>query len=75
MRWGRLPEKATIDPGAIEPIPEPSWILDIDMFSTKRNQLDPKQLVEDARVYSERIYTFFRWVVEDEFLKQYGGKI
>jgi uncharacterized protein (TIGR04255 family) len=75
IRWGRLPEKATIDPGAIEPISEPSWILDIDMFSTQRNQLNPNQLVEDARGYSERIYAFFRWVVEDEFLRQYGGNI
>jgi uncharacterized protein (TIGR04255 family) len=73
LHWGRLPEKATIDPGTIEPIDKPSWILDIDAFSIHRSQFDPDQLVKDATFYAERIYTFFRWVVEDEFIKQYGG--
>src|SRR5690606_38109897 len=32
-RWGHLPPGTTVDPAAIEPAPEKSWILDLDMFS------------------------------------------
>jgi len=74
-RWGRLPQNATVDPNAIEPIADPSWILDLDMFSI----LPPRpfsvdEVASTARAYSERIYSVFRWVVENEFLERYGGK-
>lgn len=75
VRWGRLPAKATIDPGAIEPDDRPSWILDIDMFSTEHSPFDPEKLITDARSYAERIYTFFRWAVTKDFLREYGGTI
>ena len=74
-RWGRLPENATPDPGAIEPIPDPSWILDIDMFSSLHTRFDPQAQVTTARMFSERIYALFRWIVTDEFIRQYGGNV
>lgn len=74
-RWGMLPAGATVDPAAIEPSPEPSWILDLDMFRSEQRVFDTTELVADARSYAERIYTFFRWAVTDEFLRAYGGEI
>lgn len=73
-RWGLLPEGGTVDP-AIEPLAEPSWILDLDMFRSEPRTFNPSEVVADARLYAERIYTFFRWAVTDDFLRLYGGKV
>lgn len=73
-RWGVLPPGATVDPAAIEPAPEKSWILDLDMFSATPMPFVVKQVVEQAQRYAERIYTVFRWAVTDEFLVRFGGK-
>jgi len=72
-RWGRVPAKMTIDPAAIEPIDEPSWLLDTDVFVTESRALDVDMIVSQAREFCERTYTFFRWVVQDEFLDRYGA--
>jgi len=73
-RWGRLPADSTVDPNAIEPINEPSWILDIDMFSNHHRPFAAAQLIEDLGRFAEHIYTMFRWSVTDQFLRRYGGK-
>ncbi|RME42515.1 MAG: TIGR04255 family protein [Deltaproteobacteria bacterium] len=72
-RWGHLPAGATIDPTAIEPGDEKSWILDLDMFSTERRPFQAGPLADDLLRFAERIYAVFRWSVTDEFLRQYGG--
>ena len=72
-RWGCLPPGATVDPSAIEPAQEKSWILDLDMFSTTAAPFVIDRVVRDAEQYAERIYTIFRWVVTDDFLLRYGG--
>ena len=74
-RWGLLPPSATVDPAAIEPLGEPSWILDLDMFQAGQRIFDPQEMVSDVRLFAERIYTFFRWAVTDDFLRFYGGKV
>lgn len=74
-RWGLLPEKGTVDPSAIEPIDEPSWILDLDMFRKESRPFDKAAVVTETRFFAERIYTFFRWAVTDEFLRLYGGQL
>jgi uncharacterized protein (TIGR04255 family) len=73
-RWGCLPAGATVDPSAIEPTNEPSWILDIDMFSSDPVPFAVDHVVDNARRFAERIYTFFRWAVTDDFLRLYGGR-
>jgi len=73
-RWGFLPPGATVDPAAIEPANEKSWLLDLDMFSATPTPFVVDQVVEQAQRYAERIYTIFRWAVTDEFLVRYGGK-
>ena len=73
-RWGCLPPSATVDPAAIEPIEEKSWILDLDMFSTKPVPFVVDSVIANAERYAERIYAIFRWAVTDNFLTRYGGK-
>jgi uncharacterized protein (TIGR04255 family) len=74
-RWGKIPPHMTIDPAAIEPVEQSSWLLDLDMFSIEPQLFDPTALVDEARIYAERIYALFRWAVTDKFLRQYGGNI
>ncbi len=74
-RWGLLPEGSTVDPAAIEPIASPSWILDLDMFRAEPGTFEPAAVVSDVREFAERIYTFFRWAVTDDFLRLYGGQV
>lgn len=73
-RWGCLPPDATIDPAAIEPAKEKSWILDLDMFSAAPMPFAVDRVVAEAQRYAERIYTIFRWAVTNDFLLRYGGK-
>ncbi len=74
VRWGQLPPRVTVDPAAIEPSESPSWILDLDMFSLKPAPFSVERVVTDTRHYMERLYTFFRWVVTDDFLRHYGAQ-
>lgn len=74
-RWGRVPPNATVDPAALDAIQEPSWILDLDMFSKESSAFTPNGVLERISLYAERIYAFFRWAVTDDFLKLYGGRL
>lgn len=73
-RWGGLPPDQTVDPAAIEPASQRSWILDLDMSSAAPMPFSVERVVAEARQYAERIYTIFRWVVTEEFLARYGGQ-
>ncbi|BDA66317.1 unknown protein [Rivularia sp. IAM M-261] len=74
-RWGLVPTNSTFDPDAIEPIPEPSWILDLDMSLSKQRDFNVAELISQAQRFTDRIYTFFRWAVTEEFLRQFGGQL
>ncbi len=74
-RWGLIPANATIDPSAIEPVDEASWVLDVDMSFVERREFSVENLMSDAQKFAERIYTFFRWAVTEEFLRRFGGKV
>lgn len=71
-RWGLLPANATTDPG-IEAVNEPSWILDLDMFTGGPKDFQVSLAVTEAIHFAERLYTFFRWAVKDELLRRRGG--
>jgi uncharacterized protein (TIGR04255 family) len=73
-RWGLVPSRSTVDPAAVEPIEEPSWLLDIDAFQRDTRALDVNTTITQARGFAERIYSIFRWAVTDEFLRRYGGQ-
>lgn len=73
-RWGLVPADRTYDPGAIEPWTEASWVLDLDMFRAEPRRFAVDELTNEARSFSERIYTVFRWAVSDGFLERFGGR-
>jgi uncharacterized protein (TIGR04255 family) len=73
VRWGTLPSGATPDPAVISPVKEASWLLDLDMFTVAQQDFDVEGVVAKARSFSSTIYAFFRWSVEDEFLRSFGG--
>jgi uncharacterized protein (TIGR04255 family) len=73
-RWGSLPANRTTDPGAIDPIGEPSWILDLDMFTTERLPFDVEVVDTKAREFAERLYAVFRWSITNDFLRRFGAE-
>ena len=74
-RWGLLPPRSTVDPAAVEPIDEVSWLLDLDAFSEETVGFDVEDTVQRARMFAERIYSIFRWVVTEQFLLKFGGQL
>ena len=74
-RWGKLPKGMTVDPTVMQPTEEESWIIDLDLSETSETTFDPEALIARVRTYAERIYTVFRWMVTDEFLREYGGDV
>ncbi len=74
-KWGRLPANVTIDPNLLPKVPEDSWLIDLDVSRTEQLAFETKGIVETARRAAERVYAVFRWMVKEEFLKAYGGKV
>ncbi len=72
-RWGRLPAGATYDPG-IEPAREPSWLLDLDHYTSQPENFDHAAISGKVADFSDRIYTFFRWAVTEMFLDEFGAE-
>jgi uncharacterized protein (TIGR04255 family) len=71
-RWGTLPANAGIDP-VIAPLPEATWVMDIDVFDEMRDDFVPEVVTARALAHSRRQYRFFRWAVEPSFLIRYGA--
>jgi len=74
-RWGKLPASMTIDPNLLPPISEASWLIDLDVSRAGQFPFEVKGIVETASRAAERVYAVFRWMVTEEFLKAYGGKV
>lgn len=74
-RWGKLPANITIDPNLLPPISEDSWLIDLDVSRAEQVAFETKAIVETARSAAERVYAVFRWMVTDEFLSTFGGKV
>lgn len=72
-RWGVLPALATFDP-AIAPADIRNWVLDLDVYTREPMPFDPVALAAQAESACERIYRFFRWAVQDQFLVAHGGQ-
>ncbi len=73
-RWGNLPANATHDPDALQPVGEPSWVLDLDMFALQALPFKSDELVGMTEAFAKRIYSVFRLMVTEEFLRFYGGR-
>ena len=73
LRHGLMPAQATYDPATLEPLPVPSWILDIDASKEDQMTFDPIALSEMSRQFADWSYRLFRWVVTDQFLQEHGS--
>lgn len=74
-RWGLLPPGATHDPGILLPPDGKSWVLDLDMFSDEQISFDAAELSETVKTFAGRLYAVFRWMINDEFLRTFGGNL
>ncbi len=74
-RWGLLPKDATHDPSVLPLLEEKSWVLDLDMFSAEQMAFNAPELAELTKQFAGRIYSVFRWMITDEFLRVYGGRV
>ncbi len=72
--WGFVPANGTVDPAAVDVIDEPSWLLDLDAFVASTHTFEVDAVMSQVKGLAERIYSFFRWAVTDEFLRRYGGQ-
>lgn len=73
LRHGLMPAQSTYDPGSLEPLPMPSWILDIDASKESSMTFDPTALSELSRQFAGWSYRLFHWVVTDQFRQEYGA--
>ncbi len=72
-RWGLLPANATYDPDGIKRVGSPSWVLDLDMFTTESQPFASEKLLATATGFATCLYWLFREMVTEEFLRFYGG--
>jgi len=73
LRWGVMPGGSTIDPALLEPVPTPSWILDIDVSSAEQRPFAADSLTSDFYALAERAYSIFRYAVSPAGLTHFGA--
>lgn len=73
VKSGVLPGGMAFDP-ALPPVGEPSWLLDMDVFTTAGGfSFEPPALAERLRGYSEIAYAFFRFATTEAFQEHHQG--
>jgi uncharacterized protein (TIGR04255 family) len=74
VRSGILPPGAAFDPVLVA-IPEASWVLDLDVFTTAGGfTFEPDALEARLRRYADHVYSFFRWATTDEFQRAFRDR-
>lgn len=67
VRSGLVPPGGGFDP-ALPGVPEPSWLLDMDVFTTQGGfPFDSQELADRLRRYAETAYAFFRYATTPVF--------
>jgi len=74
VRTARLAANTAYDP-SIPAAPVDSWLLDLDMSTehSKPMPFDAMELAALGRIFSERIYRYFRWSVTPELMQKAGA--
>lgn len=72
-RWGALPPNATHDPSVLDPVDERSWVLDMDMSTTRPHAFSDSSLIGTAEAFAESLYWLFRQMVTEDFLRYHGA--
>lgn len=74
VRTGLLPPGGAFDP-ALPVLPEPSWLLDTDVFTTQAGfAFAPDELALRLRRYAETVYAFFRFATTEAFQEAHRGQ-
>ena len=73
VRWVHLPGALVLDP-AIAGVPGLSWVLDLDSFKDSRTEVDLDEIEHLVLRLADQAYRYFLWVVNDDFLKTFGGQ-
>lgn len=73
-RWAVLPQGVTVDP-SIPASDEPSWVLDLDSYREGRMSSSTAEVIAIMRDLSDTGYRFFRWAVNESFLRRFGGDV
>lgn len=74
VRSGLLPAGSSFDP-ALQPVGEPSWVLDMDVFTTQAGfAFEPDELTQRLRRYAETVYSFFRYATTEAFQDAHRGE-
>jgi uncharacterized protein (TIGR04255 family) len=71
-RWGLLPAGQSIA-NPLEPLPNQSWLLDIDAYHEARFEFSTETVVMQLKTLSEKAYRFFRWFFTPEALPEFGA--
>ena len=72
IRSGLLPPGGGFDP-SLAPLPEPSWLLDLDVFTVQGGfPFHPPALAARLRRYAEHAYSFFRYATTDDFQRAFA---
>jgi len=74
LRWGILPANATTDPGLLDPIPETSWVLDLDVSSPDQKPFEVAALTAEFGTLAKRAYAVFRWAITKAGLEHFGAE-
>ena len=69
VRCGILPPEATFDPNIIEPSPERSWILDLDLATRGERPFDTTSLETHFHSLAARSYAVFRAMIGDAIIE------
>lgn len=71
VRTGHVPPEFVPDP-AVPGLPVPSWLLDLDASTDTYRSFD--QVEGTAEGLAENIHHVFRAIVQDDFLRHFGGR-
>jgi uncharacterized protein (TIGR04255 family) len=74
VRSGVVPAGETVDP-AISPALVESWVLDLDAFITSIVPFDVASTLKMTGKLSDTAYDFFKLVVTDGFIREFGGEV
>ena len=76
-RWGYMPSNQTHEPSLMPAIAVNSWFLDIDTYKAFNEPIDfnADDIRRRTMQLATRSHGFFRWAVNDDFLKSYGGTL
>lgn len=73
VRSARLPPGATIDPIALPPIDDESWVLDIDAATQRPATWTEPNIMDETAELADLAHRMFRWAIKPQFIQTFGA--